>query len=192
MKSCIENQNLLLKAKLFFKAQNLFLKIIFLLQILWCKFLFKSKAFFLLTTNICCSFFMSEFCFDQQFFWGLGSEFLAKLFIVRIFLGQFSLWLKSKILRSIYVNFLSFYFFDVHRAIGCGQQSFTLVWRCHQLLSRVLARGHLPLVSPQSRLSANDKGDNEMSPGALYLTITYYTVSTQVTGESQGIFVILI
>ena len=40
-----------------------------------------------------------------------------------------------------------------------------LVWRCHQLLSEFLAKGHLPRVSLQPHLLANDKGDNEMIPG---------------------------
>ena len=35
----------------------------------------------------------------------------------------------------------------VHGAMGCGQKSFKLVWRCHRLLSGFLAIGHLPLVS---------------------------------------------
>ena len=35
----------------------------------------------------------------------------------------------------------------VHGAMGCGQESFKLVWRCHQLLSVFLAEGHLPRVS---------------------------------------------
>ena len=39
----------------------------------------------------------------------------------------------------------------VHGAMGCGQWSFKLVWRCHQLLSGFLAKGHLPRVSSQSR-----------------------------------------
>ena len=41
----------------------------------------------------------------------------------------------------------------VHGAMGCGQKSFKLVWRCHQLLSGFLAKGHLPRVSRQSRRS---------------------------------------
>ena len=32
----------------------------------------------------------------------------------------------------------------VHGAMGCGQKNFQLVWRCHQLLSGFLAKGHLP------------------------------------------------
>ena len=32
----------------------------------------------------------------------------------------------------------------VHGAMGCGQKIFQLVWRCHQLLSGFIAKGHLP------------------------------------------------
>ena len=34
-----------------------------------------------------------------------------------------------------------------------------LVWRCQQFLSGFLYNDHLPLVSRQSYLSANNKGD---------------------------------
>ena len=47
---------------------------------------------------------------------------------------------------------------------SCSQKSFTLVSRCHQLLSGILAEGHLPRVSRQS---ANDKDDNEMITGSV-------------------------
>ena len=53
----------------------------------------------------------------------------------------------------------------VHGAMGCGQKCFRLVWRCHQLLSGFLARGHLPRMSLKS---TNDKGDNEMITGAVH------------------------
>ena len=43
--------------------------------------------------------------------------------------------------------------------------------RCHQLLSGFLAKVHLPRVSRQSRLSANDKRGNEMVPGALHRSL---------------------
>ena len=46
------------------------------------------------------------------------------------------------------------------------KRSFRLVWRCHQLLSEFLLKCHLPRVSRESRLSANDKGD-EIIPGAV-------------------------
>ena len=36
---------------------------------------------------------------------------------------------------------------------GCGQKSFKIAWRCHQLLTGFLAKGHLPQVSRQSRRS---------------------------------------
>ena len=43
--------------------------------------------------------------------------------------------------------------------MGCGQKSFKLVWRCLQLLSGFLAKGHF---------GANNTGDNEMIPGAVH------------------------
>ena len=51
------------------------------------------------------------------------------------------------------------------------------MWRYQQFLSGLLANDNLPRVSRQSCLSANNKGDNEMIPGAvprspdIYLTI---------------------
>jgi hypothetical protein len=57
---------------------------------------------------------------------------------------------------------------SVHGAMGCGQKSLLLVWRCHQLLSGFLAKGHLFPVSRWSRLSVNDKGDNEMIPRTVF------------------------
>ena len=41
----------------------------------------------------------------------------------------------------------------VHRSMGCSQKNFKLVWQCHQFLSGFLAKGHLPRVSRQLRLS---------------------------------------
>ena len=38
------------------------------------------------------------------------------------------------------------------------------MWQYHQLLFGFLANGHLPRVSSQSRLSANDFGDNKVKP----------------------------
>ena len=50
------------------------------------------------------------------------------------------------------------------------------MWQCHQLLSGFIANGHLPRVSWQSRLSANDMGDNEVKPGAvLRFPVMYIT-----------------
>ena len=49
----------------------------------------------------------------------------------------------------------------------CGQKSFKLVWRCHQLLSGFLAKGHLPRVASVTSV-ANYKDDNEMILGAVY------------------------
>ena len=63
----------------------------------------------------------------------------------------------------------------VHGAMGCGQKNFTIVWRYHQLLSGFVAIGYLPQVSRQSRLSANDKGDNEMIQGAVHIWYLPYS-----------------
>ena len=43
-----------------------------------------------------------------------------------------------------------------------AKKTFKLMFRCHQLLSGFLPKGHLRRVSDQSRLSAKDKGDNEI------------------------------
>ena len=50
--------------------------------------------------------------------------------------------------------------------MGCGKKKLMLVWRYYKLLSGCLANGHFPRVSRQSRLSANNKDDNEMKPAA--------------------------
>ena len=41
----------------------------------------------------------------------------------------------------------------VHGVMGCSQRSCKLVWRCHQPLSGLLAKDHLPRVLRQSRRS---------------------------------------
>jgi hypothetical protein len=51
---------------------------------------------------------------------------------------------------------------------AAGKKNFKLAWQCCQLLSEILANGHLPQVSHQSCLSANDEGDNKMVPGAVH------------------------
>ena len=53
--------------------------------------------------------------------------------------------------ESTYYNF----FFGVHGAISCGQKK--LCVSAAVLLSGFLSKGHLPRVSRQSPLSANDK-----------------------------------
>ena len=58
----------------------------------------------------------------------------------------------------------------VHGAMGCGHKSFKLVWRCHQL---VLFRGRRPLA-PSVMSVTNDKGDNEMIPGAVHRSPAIY------------------
>ena len=52
--------------------------------------------------------------------------------------------------------------------MGCGQKNFTLLYRCHQLLSGFLAKAQMTRVSSQSLLYANNKGDNEMIPQAVH------------------------
>ena len=49
--------------------------------------------------------------------------------------------------------------------MSCGEKSLMLFWRCHQILSGFLALA--PNVSSITS-SANDKGDNEMIPGAVH------------------------
>ena len=41
------------------------------------------------------------------------------------------------------------------------------MWPYRQFLFGFLANGHFPRVSSQSRLSANDKGDNQMKAGTV-------------------------
>ena len=48
---------------------------------------------------------------------------------------------------------------------AAAKESFKLVCRCQQLLSGFLTKDHLPRVSSQLHLSANDKDGNEMIPG---------------------------
>ena len=60
---------------------------------------------------------------------------------------------------------------------AAAKKSFKRVWRCHQLLSGFLAKAHLPRAS---RVSANNKGDNEKIPGALYR----YLMAEKTPGKS--------
>ena len=46
----------------------------------------------------------------------------------------------------------------VYGAMGCGQKNFKLVWRCHQLLSRFLAkRQFVPSVASVTSVTNNNK-----------------------------------
>ena len=56
---------------------------------------------------------------------------------------------------------------------AAAKKSFKLVWRFHQLLSELLAKGHLLRVPSLSCLSANDKGDNKMIPGAVHRSLAF-------------------
>ena len=84
------------------------------------------------------------------------------------FEGQFSLY--SFMEKDIFL-----YIFSPHMELFWRTWShklqpkiFTPVWQCQQLLSWLLANGHLPRVSNQSHLLCNDNGDNEMILGALH------------------------
>ena len=73
----------------------------------------------------------------------------------------------------------------VDRTMGCGQNSCKQVWRCHQLLSGFLANVYLPRVPRQSRLLANDKGDNEIIPGAVHRSPGIYLAAEKTPGKPQ-------
>ena len=62
---------------------------------------------------------------------------------------------------------------------------FKLVWRCHHLLSGFLANVHLLRVSRKSRLSTNDKGDNEMIPGVVHRTPGIHCKAEENPGNPQ-------
>jgi hypothetical protein len=69
--------------------------------------------------------------------------------------------------------------------MGCIQKSFKLVWRCHQFLSEFLEKGYLPRISRQSRLSAHDKGNNEMIPGTVHRSHGIYFTAEENSGKLQ-------
>ena len=66
-----------------------------------------------------------------------------------------------------------------------AKKIFKLVWRYHQLLSGFLVKDHLPQVSHQYCLSANDKGDNEMISEAVYRSLGIYLITEEIFGKSQ-------
>jgi hypothetical protein len=63
------------------------------------------------------------------------------------------------------------FFSVVHEIISRVQKRFMLVWQYQQLLRGILANGHWPRVS---YLSASDKGDNEMTTGAVHRSLEIY------------------
>ena len=69
--------------------------------------------------------------------------------------------------------------------LAAAKNASKLGWRCHQILSGFLANGHLPRVSRQSRLSANDKGDNEIIPGAVHRAPDIYLTAEESPGKPQ-------
>ena len=60
-----------------------------------------------------------------------------------------------------------------------------LVRRCYQLLHVFLANEHLSPVSRQSRLSDNDKGNNQVKPGVMHRSHGIYLMAEK-TPENQG------
>ena len=54
-----------------------------------------------------------------------------------------------------------------------------------QFLSGFLANAHVPRVSRQSRLSANDKGDNEMMSRAGYKSAVIYLMVEENPGKHR-------
>ena len=67
---------------------------------------------------------------------------------------------------------LKMYILTVHGAMGCGQQSFKLVWQSHQFLSGFLV--------PSVTSVANDKGVNDMTRG-LYADLLTFTLKLKKT-----------
>ena len=55
--------------------------------------------------------------------------------------------------------------------------------RCDQLLFGFLSSGKLPRVSRESRLSANDKGDNEMITGPAHIYPDIYLTAKETPGK---------
>jgi hypothetical protein len=72
----------------------------------------------------------------------------------------------------------------VDGAMGCGQKIFTLMKRCYQLLSGFLAKRHVPRVSLQSLLSANDS-DIEIIPRTVHRSPGIYLKVEENIGKPQ-------
>ena len=72
---------------------------------------------------------------------------------------------------------------------GTAKKGFNLVGQCHRLLSGFPAKGIMPRVSNQSRLSANDKSNNEMIPGipgAVHRSLGIYLTAKDLQMRSVG------
>jgi hypothetical protein len=63
------------------------------------------------------------------------------------------------------------------------KKNIKLLWWCHQLLSAFLAKGYLPQVPRQSHLSANNKGDTEIIPGAVHRSPGSYLTPEENPGK---------
>ena len=66
-----------------------------------------------------------------------------------------------------------------------GQNSFKLVWRYDQLLSRLLDNGHLLRVSRQSRLFTSNMDDEETIPEAVHRSSGIYLTAEESRGKLQ-------
>ena len=62
---------------------------------------------------------------------------------------------------------------------------FIIINIIHRLLSGFLTTGHLPQVSPQSRLSTSAKSDNEMIPGTVHKSPGIYQMAEENHGKPQ-------
>ena len=89
---------------------------------------------------------------------------------------------KEMLTRVVSCHLLAFIISPVpHGAMGCGQKGFKLIWRCHQLLSGFLAKGHLRRVSRQSRRSLMIRVINQVGvalfPSFYHLFISLFRFS---------------
>ena len=67
----------------------------------------------------------------------------------------------------------------VHGPMEWFQKAFKIVCWCLQFQSEFLAKVHLPRVARQSRLSPNDKCENEMILGAVHISLGIYLISEE-------------
>ena len=137
------------------------------LSLQWhCRFL---QTFRITKRDICLGHFPSSKSSSMSF---KGNRYLRIFRNLLFFLFLQLLHAEVQIIKTLVIvtkivtaNIQKYFFFGVHGTMKCGQKTLMLVWGCHQLLSEFLAKGHLPRVSRQSRLSANVKGDNELILG---------------------------
>ena len=68
---------------------------------------------------------------------------------------------------------------------AAAKKKFQPKWRSHQLLFGFLAKGHLSQVPRQSRISANNKGDNEIIQGTVQKSPGIYLAANKSLGKPQ-------